>query len=476
MSIKTKFAGDKFKVRVEKKVKDSFMRGAVASATDTINGRKNQLTAEMGNWEDWRNHGEEIRKHVLENLDYYLHQFSENVAKNGGHVYFAANAEEANKYIREVVQKKNAKKIIKAKSMVTEEIGMNDSLEEIGCEVVESDLGEFILQLDDKEPPSHIVVPTLHKNKEQMRAVFERKLNYEGSSQPEELALCARKVLREKFLAADVGVIGCNFAIAETGSTTLVTNEGNADLVADLPKTLIACMGMERIVPTFEEMDVLVGLLTRSAVGQKLTSYVTNLTGPRREGDVDGPEEFHVVIVDNGRSNILGTEFQPVLQCIRCAACINICPVYRHIGGHAYGSIYPGPIGIVLTPLLDGYEGNKELPYASTLCAACTEVCPVKIPLHQLIRRHREIIVEKEGKAPFSEKMMMKAFGLGTSNASLYNMASRMAHSVVKPLTKGDKITKGVGPLKEWTDYKDMPKPNKERFRDWFKKHKGGNN
>lgn len=474
MAIKTKFAQDKFKIRVEKKLEDSFMRGAVASATDTINGRKSELTAEMGNWEDWRSHGEEIRQHVLEHLDYYLYEFSENVAKKGGHVYFAADAEDANNYIKDVVKKKNAKKVIKAKSMVTEEIGMNDSLEEIGCEVIESDLGEFILQLDDKEPPSHIVVPTLHKNKEQMREVFERKLDYKGSSQPEDLALWARKVLREKFLEAEVGVIGCNFAIAETGSTTLVTNEGNADLVSNLPKTQIVCMGMERIVPTFEEMDVLVGLLTRSAVGQKLTSYVTNLTGPREEGDVDGPEEFHVVVVDNGRSGILGTEFQSILQCIRCAACINICPVYRHIGGHAYGSIYPGPIGIVLTPLLDGYKDNQELPYASTLCGACTEVCPVKIPLHEMIRRHREIIVEREGKAPFSEKMMMKAFGLGTSNSSLYNMASRIAHTVVKPLTSGDKITKGIGPLKEWTDSKDMPTPNKERFRDWFKKHEGG--
>ena len=284
------------------------------------------------------------------------------------------------------------------------------------------------------------------------------------------------KLLRQKYLEADIGVIGCNFAVAETGSFTLVTNEGNADLVTTLPKTQIVCMGMERIVPTFEEMEVLVGLLTRSAVGQKLTSYITNLTGTRGDGDVDGPEEFHVVIVDNGRSNILGSEFQSVLQCIRCAACINVCPVYRHIGGHAYGSIYPGPIGIVLTPLLDGYEDNKELPYASTLCAACTEVCPVKIPLHELIQKHREVIVEKEGKAPFSEKMMMKAFGIGTSNSSLYNMASKMAHSVVKPLTSGDKITKGIGPLKEWTSHKDMPIPNKERFRDWMKnREKGGN-
>ncbi|MCC3355869.1 LutB/LldF family L-lactate oxidation iron-sulfur protein [Bacillus sp. REN16] len=473
MALKT--SNEKFKSRVEKEVQNTFMRGAVSKAQETIQGRKQTVTDELGNWEEWRNHGEEIRQHVLENLDYYLYQLSEQVSNRGGHVFFAQTAEEASTYISELAKEKEAKSIVKAKSMVTEEISLNQKLEEAGCRVIETDLGEYILQMDDHDPPSHIVVPALHKNKEQIRDVFANKMDYKNSEKPEELALFARESLRQEFLQADMGITGCNFAVAETGSITLVTNEGNADLVAALPKTQVVVMGMERLVPTFEEMEVLVGMLTRSAVGQKLTSYITTLTGPREEGDVDGPEDFHLVIVDNGRSNILGTEFQSVLQCIRCAACINVCPVYRHVGGHSYGSIYPGPIGVVLTPLLGGYDDHKELPYASTLCGACTDACPVKIPLHQLIHKHREVIVEKEGRAPISEKLLMKAFGFGASSPSLYQMGSKLAPTLTKPLTHGDKITKGVGMLKEWTDVRDFPAPNKERFRDWFNnREKGG--
>lgn len=463
-----KIGEENFKNRVEKGISDQFMRGAVSGAQERLRTRKVESTIELGDWEEWRNHGEEIRQHVLENLDYYLHQLSENVEKRGGHVFFASTPEEANQYIKEVVQKKNGKKIVKSKSMVTEEIGMNQALEEIGCEVIETDLGEYILQIDDHDPPSHIVAPALHKNKEQIRDVFKAKLGYTKTEKPEELTFHARQMLRQEFLSADVGITGCNFAVAESGSISLVTNEGNARLATALPKTQITVMGMERIVPTYEELEVLVSLLTRSAVGQKLTSYVTTLTGPKEEGDVDGPEEFHLVIVDNGRSKILGTEFQSVLQCIRCAACINVCPVYRHVGGHSYGSIYPGPIGAVLSPLLGGYDDFKELPYASTLCAACTEACPVKIPLHDLLHKHRQKIVEKEGRAPISEKVAMKAFGLGAASPMLYKMGSKLAPSAMNPFTANEKISNGPGPLKAWTEIREFPAPSKERFRDWF--------
>lgn len=474
MAMKT--SADNFKDRVDQGINNSFMRGAVSGAQERMGTRRLNAVEELGNWEDWRSHGEEIRQHVLENLDYYLHQLSENVAKRGGHVFFAQTAEDANQYIRDVIVSKNAKKVVKAKSMVTEEINLNACLEEAGCNVIETDLGEYILQVDDHDPPSHIVVPALHKNKEQIRDVFAKKLNYTKTEKPEELAWHAREVLRQEYLSADVGITGCNFAVAETGSISLVTNEGNADLVTALPKTQITVMGMERLVPTFEEMEVLVSLLTRSAVGQKLTSYVTVLTGPQDHGDVDGPEEFHLVIVDNGRSNILGSEFESVLQCIRCAACINVCPVYRHVGGHSYGSIYSGPIGAVLSPLLGGYDEYKELPYASTLCAACTDACPVKIPLHQLLHKHREIIVEREGRAPISEKLAMKAFGLGAATPALYKLGTKFAPAAMNPFTVGDKITKGPGPLKAWTDIRDFPAPNKERFRDWFKNRENGGN
>lgn len=467
MSMKT--SNEQFKKRVSTQLQDQFMRKAVSSAQERFQTRRLSQAEELGNWEEWRSHGEEIRQHVLQNLDAYLYELSENVAARGGHVFFAKTSEEASMYIKNVATKKNAKKIVKSKSMVTEEINMNQVLEEMGCEVIETDLGEYILQVDDHEPPSHIVVPALHKNRDQIREVFS-KIGYDKSNDPEEMGRFARKSLRQEFLTADIGITGCNFAIAESGSITLVTNEGNADLVAALPKTQITVMGMERIVPTFEEMEVLVSLLTRSAVGQKLTSYITTLTGPRDEGDTDGPEEFHLVIVDNGRSSILGTEFQSVLQCIRCAACVNACPVYRHVGGHSYGSIYSGPIGAVLSPLLGGYEDYKELPFASTLCGACTDACPVKIPLHTLLHRHRQRIVEQEGIAPVAEQLLMKAFGFGASKSSLFNVATKVASPVMAPFTKDQKISKGIGPLKAWTEERDFPAPNKESFRSWLKK------
>lgn len=464
-----KIGNENFDKRVDKGISNAFMRSAVSGAQERLHGRRLAAVEELGNWEEWRAHAEEIRQHVLENLDYYLYQLTEKVSELGGHVFFAETASEANEYIKQVALQNKAKKIVKSKSMVTEEIHMNAMLEGIGCEVIETDLGEYILQVDDHDPPSHIVAPALHKNKEQIREVFEKKLNYTKTSKPEELTAHVRGILRQEFLTADIGITGCNFAIAETGSVSLVTNEGNGRLVTTIPKTQITVMGMERIVPTHEEFEVLVGMLTRSAVGQRLTSYITAISGPKRVGEADGPEEFHLVIIDNGRSKILASEFRSVLQCIRCAACVNVCPVYRHIGGHSYGSIYSGPIGAVLSPLLGGYDDFKELPYASTLCAACTDACPVKIPLHELLHKHRQNIVEKEGRAPISEKLTMKAFGLGAASPMLYKLGSKMAPSALNPLTKDGVISKGPGPLKAWTEIREFPAPNKERFRDWFK-------
>lgn len=464
-----KIGAKAFKERIGEGLEDTVMRGAVSSAQQRLYERRLSASEELGNWEKWRELGEEIRQHTLTHLDDYLYQLSESVSARGGHVFFAKTKEEASAYIQHVAQKKEAKKIVKSKSMVTEEIEMNQALEEIGCEVVESDLGEYILQVDDHEPPSHIVAPALHMTKEQIREVFHEKLGYEMSETPEDMTSFVRAILREKFLEADIGVTGCNFAVANTGSICLVTNEGNADLVTAIPKTHIAVMGMERMVPTMEELDVLVGLLCRSAVGQKLTSYIS-VVGPKGEEEVDGPEEFHLVIVDNGRSNILGTAFQPVLQCIRCAACINVCPVYRHVGGHSYGSIYPGPIGAVLSPLLGGYDDYQELPFASSLCAACTDACPVKIPLHELLIKHRQVIVEKEGRAPKAEMMAMKMFGMGASTPGMYQFGTKAAPLLMNRMASNGQISKGIGPLKDWTDIRDLPAPSKERFRDWFKK------
>ncbi|WP_407271207.1 LutB/LldF family L-lactate oxidation iron-sulfur protein [Radiobacillus sp. PE A8.2] len=463
-----------FQNRVNKGLEDGFMRGAVRSAQTRLQSNRGKAADELGDWEEWRSLGQEIREHTMENLDYYLQQLTDKVSELGGHVFFAETAEDANNYVSEVIKKKNAKKIAKSKSMVTEEIALNDILEQHGCEVIETDLGEYILQIDDHDPPSHIVAPALHKNKEQIRDVFKEKLGYTKTEKPEELTLFAREQLRKEFLAADVGITGCNFAVAESGSFALVTNEGNARMVTTLPKTQITVMGMERIVPTWEELDVLVSLLTRAAVGQKLTSYVTALTGPKKNEEADGPEEFHLVIVDNGRSKILGTEFQEALHCIRCAACINVCPVYRHVGGHAYGSIYPGPIGAVLTPLLGGYDDYKELPYASSLCGACTEVCPVKIPLHEHLIQHRQKIVEIEKKSDLAERLAMRGFSQVAGSATLFKIATKMAPFLATPFVKNGTISNGPGPLKAWTNMRDLPSPEKERFRDWFKNRDGG--
>lgn len=466
-----KIGEETFKKAVKTELKDTFMRGAVSSAQDRLRERKLKAQEELGNWEEWRSHSEEIRQHTLANLDYYLNMLAENVSKRGGHVFFAETAEEANEYVQQVLKDKNAKKVAKSKSMVTEEIGLNQAMEAVGCSVVETDLGEYILQVDDHDPPSHIVTPALHKNKEQIQAVFHDKLGYDRTSQPEDLALFARQKLREEFLSADVGITGCNFAVAESGSFTLVTNEGNARMVTTLPKTQITVMGMERIVPSHSEMEVLVSMLTRSAVGQRLTSYVTTLTGPRAEDEIDGPEEFHLVIVDNGRSKILGTQFQSILQCIRCAACVNVCPVYRQVGGHSYGSIYPGPVGAVLSPLLGGYEEYSELPYASTLCGACTEACPVKIPLHDLLLKHRQVIAEEKKMTPMAERLVMKGFGVGASQATLFKYGTKMAPSLMSPFENKEvhMITKGPKPLRAWTDTRDFPMPDDENFRDWMK-------
>ncbi|RHH68132.1 MULTISPECIES: LutB/LldF family L-lactate oxidation iron-sulfur protein [Vagococcus] len=477
-----------FKERLEDSKKDVFMQQAVAKAQDEQWVKREGARDKLGNWQEWRELGESIRQHTIAYLPDYLEQFSDNVAKQGGHVYFAQTAEEANEYVKQIVLEKKAKKIVKSKSMVTTEVDVDPMLLTLdGVSVMETDLAEFILQMDDWDEPSHIVFPSIHKNREQIRAVFEKKLGYKGDNDPVNLARCAREVMRKFFLEAEVGITGCNFAIADSGMINLDTNEGNADLTISIPKTQIVLMGMERIVPTMKEAEVLDNLLARSAVGQSLTTYVT-FAGQKRADESDGPEDFHVIIVDNGRSNALGTAFQPVLQCIRCGSCLNVCPVYRHIGGHGYGSIYPGPIGAVLSPVLGGYKQFGELPYASSLCGACTETCPVKIPLHELLIEHRKVMTDDLKMKHGFEDFQMKVIGSGTASPFLFNSAIHMAHDGMGVLSKksptsvtnmyqfGGFINKGPGLVKGWTDVRDLPRPPKykDSFRKWFKDHKAG--
>jgi len=428
-----------------------------------------QIAADkLGNWEQWREMGMDIRDHVLENLDYYLHQLSENVKNNGGQVFFARTASDATDYVESIIKAKNAKTVVKSKSMVTEEINLNQIIERNGCEVIETDLGEYILQVDDCDPPSHIVVPALHKNRYQIRDIFKEKIGYQGSEDPEELTRYVRDYIRHDFLQADIGITGCNFAVAESGTVTLVTNEGNARLATSLPKTHIAVMGMERIVPTFEELDIVISLLCRSAVGIPLTGYVTALTGPREEDHLDGPEEFHLVIVDNGRSDILGSEFRDILRCVRCAACVNTCPAYRHIGGQSYGSIYSGPIGAVLSPLLGGYDDFKDLPYACSLCRACHDVCPVKIPLSDLLLKHRQKMGE-EKITPLTERTAVSAFNIINAHPLLWDKTVKIGATVASGLIRNGKLPLQMGAISEWTEARDLPQPDGQSFRSWFK-------
>ncbi|HDL4335992.1 TPA: iron-sulfur cluster-binding protein [Mannheimia haemolytica] len=455
-----------FKQRVEQQVNNEIVRKALVKAQETIGANRQRMVDELGNWEEWRDDAKAIRNHVLANLDAYLYQLSEKVTQNGGHVFFAETAEEATDYIKNVAKAKNAKKIVKSKSMVTEEIGMNHVLEAEGIKVVETDLGEYLLQIvGDK--PSHIVVPAIHKDRHRIRQEMHDVLGYQGSETPEEMTAFVRQKIREDFLEADIGISGCNFAVPETGSVCLVTNEGNLRMATTVPKTHIAVMGMERIAPTFKEVDVLITMLARSAVGAKLTAYNTWLTGPRFEGETDGPEEFHLVIVDNGRSKILESEFQEVLRCIRCGACLNTCPAYRQIGGHGYGSIYPGPIGSVISPLLGGYEEFKELPYACSLCTACNSVCPVKIPLAQLILKHREKIADA-GLTPMAERLSIFGFNFANSHPTLWKVGVKVGAKVASKLIKNGKAPVNFGALGEWTKARDLPTAEGESFREWF--------
>lgn len=458
--------------RAVKALKDDQMRQAVRKAVDRLSGNKDKAARELPNWEEWREQTKRIRQHTVDNLDYYLNLLVSNVRKAGGKVHFALTAEEARKIIAGLCQQYEAKRVVKSKSMVTEEIHLNPALEKAGMEVVETDLAEYILQLAG-ETPSHIIVPAIHKNRYQIADLFSKVANEKVESSTPALTLFARKILRSKFMKADVGITGCNFAVAETGSITLVTNEGNARLTTALPNVVISVMGMERLIPTFEDLETVLSMLPRNATGQKLTSYVSVINGPRLSNDIDGCEKFHLVIVDNGRSRILADdEYRQSLHCIRCGACFNVCPVYRQIGGHAYGSIYGGPIGSVITPLLENDMSFwGELPYASTLCAACTSACPAKIPLQDLLFKLRERRV-RAGHTKVFEKFAFGMWQRFFKLPSTYKFAMKAASLGQKPLVRNGYITAELPLLSNWTNSRYLPAAADVTFRDRWEKRK----
>ncbi len=457
------------KERAKVDLNNEFLRKAVKFTTERLKNGKLQATEELGNWEEWRERGRQIRLHTIDHLDYYLTQFTENARAQGVHVHFAPTAEEAVKITMQIAEEKQAKSVVKSKSMVSEEIHINKALEKKKIEAIETDLGEYIIQLAD-ETPSHIIIPAIHKNRYQIAELLSKDAGEELPPDTTILAGYVRRKLREKFLEAEIGMTGCNFAIAETGSVVIFENEGNARMVSTVPKTQITLMGMERILPSLDDLEVMATLLPRSATGQKLTVYMSVITGPKREIDLDGPEEMHVIILDNGRSLQLGDpEFQELLNCIRCGACLNACPVYRHIGGHAYGGVYSGPIGAVLTPALNKNVGEwDDIANASSLCGACYEACPVKIPLHDMLvyLRHRKV---DQGHSPIEEKAGFKGFEYVMANHNRFRRVMKMGKIGQKLVLRDGVIKSKLGPLKGWNSYRHTTGLASESFRDSWK-------
>ncbi len=443
---------------------------AVAAGARLLTTKRAAAVAAYPAMDIMRDRARTIRLHALTHLDRYLDQFADAVETAGGHVFFAATATEANDYIRGVAAGRDADLIVKSKSMVTEEIEVNGALERDGRTVVETDLGEFIVQLAD-DRPSHIVAPVLHTTRQEVGGLFAAELGVDYTDVPTELNQIARSYLRERFLRADIGISGVNFAVASTGSVAIVTNEGNGRLSTTAPRVHIAVMGMERVVPTPEDLGVMLEVLGRSATGQSLTTYTNIVTGPRRPDDPDGPDELHVVVLDNGRSDVLGSEVAEVLACIRCGACLNICPVYRSVGGHAWGDVYSGPLGSVLSPALFGLEGREELPYACTLCGACLEVCPPRIDLPGMLVETRNRVVEDGGGFGWLNPAM-SAYRIAATRSTAWKSAIGAASAGGRVSGNGW-FSRLPGPGGAWTSGRDLPAPARVSFRKWWRQRDG---
>ena len=469
----------------KEELKNEQLRSNLRFVTHAIRNKRAKVTAEVPDWQELRNTGESVKNYVLANLPELLEQFERNFTAAGGHVHWARNATEANQIALDLIREQGVDEIIKIKSMATAETGLNEFLEENGINAIETDLAEEIVQLGH-DRPSHILVPAIHRNRREIRDIFLSEI--EGidpniTDEPAELAEASRNRLRNKFLNTTVAVSGTNFGIAETGTLTIVESEGNGRMCLTLPDTLITFMGIEKILPTFQDYEAFLQLLPRSSTGERMNPYTSMWTGVTPG---DGPQNMHVILIDNGRTAVLSDELgRQALRCIRCSACMNVCPVYERAGGHAYGSTYPGPIGAILSPQLSGIEAaeNNSLPYASSLCGACYEVCPVKINFPEVLVHLRAKDVESkhavrefEGnkKAPFSQMdgMMLGAKKLFTSG-KMMSIAERGLPMSRLITGRKHKITAVPGIVGGWTAYRDIPEPPKESFRNWWKKEKG---
>lgn len=442
--------------------------------------KRAKAAGKLPEFEALRDSARDIKDHVLAHLDLYLEAYIAKVEASGGIVHFARDAAEAREIVTDICRDKGARTVTKGKSMISEEIGLNDHLAAAGIEPVETDLGEYIIQLRH-ETPSHIIAPAVHVNASQVEEDFRRAHTHLDAardlSEPVNLLTEARGVLRERFLAADVGITGANFLVAETGTSIIVTNEGNGDLTQILPKTHVVLASIEKLVPTLEDASQLLRVLARSATGQELSVYTTFTTGPRRPEDPDGPESYHVVLIDNGRSSMLGTEFEEMLRCIRCGACMNHCPVYHAVGGHAYGWVYPGPMGAVLTPSLIGVDKGGHLPNASTFCGRCESVCPVRIPLPKLMRHWREREFERH-LSPATVRSGIAAWAFFARRPALYRLATRVSMNLLAFAGRRKGGTKGrfawLPFAGGWTEHRDFPAPQGGTFQERFARERAG--
>ncbi len=465
-----------FKANTRAALDDTQLQRALGGLPGGLVAQRTAARARLPEFESLRDVGRDIRDHALANLDLYLEEYERTATAAGGHVHWAATAFDARAIIHKICSEANARVVTKGKSMISEEIALNAHLQAHGMEVVETDLGEYLVQIRG-EVPSHIIAPAIHLTQDQVEADFRRKHTHLPKDrvlkEPETLVGEARAILREKFLAADVGITGANFLIAETGSSIIVTNEGNGDLTQSLAKVHIVIASIDKVIPTLADVSCLLRLLARSATGQEFSNYTTFSTGPRRRGDPDGPEAYHVVLLDNGRSEILGSELKEVLRCIRCGACMNHCPVYNAVGGHAYGWVYPGPIGAVMTPALIGVKQAAHLPNASTFCGKCAEVCPMKIPLPDLMRKHRETDFDQGGMT-WSNRQGLKVWAAIARRPRLYHIAARFGMAGLGFLGRGRGRFRSLPFAGGWTKHRDFPAPQGRTFQHlWAETQRG---
>ena len=459
-----------FKENAKAALADAQLQKALGHIRSGFIEKRAKVVAALPEFDRLRDSAREIKNHTLAHLDLYLEAFEEKVREQGGAVHYAETAQEARELILGICRRLDARTVTKGKTMIAEEIGLNEYLAGNGVEPVETDLGEYIIQLRD-EPPSHIIAPAVHLTKAQVEADFRRvhtSLRPDRDlSEPASLLNEARGILRERFLAADVGITGANFLIAETGTSVIVTNEGNGDLTQTLPRVHIVLASIEKITPTLNDASQILRLLARSATGQEMSAYTTFSSGPRRAGDPDGPDEYHVVILDNGRSAMLGSEFEEMLRCIRCGACMNHCPVYQEVGGHAYGWVYSGPMGAVLTPTLVGVDKAGHLPNASTFCGRCEAVCPMKIPLPKMMRHWREREFERH-LSPTSYRYGLGLWAFFAKRPRLYQRATAVAMRALGNLGWRKGRFRFLPLAGGWTKFRDLPAPEGKTFQEMW--------